>query len=849
MTFALSGSTITQTVTDTSLSGLSAIAGVTTTTFAGGYSRYALGTLRLVVPGALTIGGSTAPGEQLVIGQDAASSTAPDIDVVSGGVLTLGRQYTAGGVTGIAGVNKLIYEPGANKGYGESSAYPTNPQGSFLRVRSGATLKWLSGSIDCWGGIIFEAGSTVVIGFEGMKQKPILDMMRAYRLNEFSASQVLYQMGVSMTMHGLVVFGSLVDGDASRTGLGWAVGANATKFSGYEPYYCKSIFTMSSLTPAGTYRMENVGDVGSSYLGSGGNSLTAGATIFDFINYESGSAFSWYSIGGRNFAARAKKAITISAKDTAGVLVPDTSVYVIGKDGTQQVLAASGGQTAVTEVLLRNIVGTAVAAGGSPQVNNYYSKNADNTDLFDIYCLSYGKQITSRTEVLKGIGTLSLAQEMKADANITKTRTQALALLGSVIEIDAATNTLKVKANCTLSDIYDAASAFKTNGVMANMEYPSIGVLPVIASGTQLITNMAILVEGASVVTSDSKFNSIKTTSTFAFAATGSVSGVAVEDISGVRVTVRKSGGGVFNIAARKGVTGAYTDLGFLQSASSVTYTVPKGSPVEIVALADGCVTYTRLIDTSAGGFLLDMEMTANPSINTSLDVSSYLQNISLSLDTSGAYPVFVITFNAAMTISGIELGKAIIHKLVGQEVALRSGFPPGSQSTIDINSDEITNNLPAVRLDVGGAVPVNGRVYLDFFVNTAAAAALNPAYVINPQRADGNQVQMLRVKPSIDPSQMSTAVWTAGSRTLTALASGGVTLAEIEASTVLAKQSTLAALASTNEAEHDATQAAIAALPTADQAASATKDKLEAAGGKLDKAMKAAQAAEDQTV
>jgi hypothetical protein len=141
------------------------------------------------------------------------------------------------------------------------------------------------------------------------------------------------------------------------------------------------------------------------------------------------------------------------------------------------------------------------------------------------------------------------------------------------------------------------------------------------------------------------------------------------------------------------------------------------------------------------------------------LDVSAYIANIALSLDTSGASPVFVITFNAPMTVSGIEMGKAVIHRLVGQEVPLRSGFPPGSTSTVAIVADEITNNLPAVRLAVGAVLAVTDRVYLDFFINTAPALALNPAYVINPPRADGNQVVTLRAKPALDASVMAAAV------------------------------------------------------------------------------------------
>lgn len=232
--------------------------------------------------------------------------------------------------------------------------------------------------------------------------------------------------------------------------------------------------------------------------------------------------------------------------------------------------------------------------------------------------------------------------------------------------------------------------------------------------------------------------------------------------------TITKSDGASFNIYARYGTTGAYTNIGYAADSTSVTYEVPVGQPLEIVAWSLGCVTYSRTISASDASATFSMEMVTNASINTALDVSSYLANISLSLDTSGATPFFVITFNAAMTISGIELGKALVHKLVGQEIALRSGFPPGSTSTIVINTDEITNQLPAVRLDVGAAVPVTGRVYLDFFINTSAAQAVNSAYVINPPRADGNQVQILRAKPALDASQLSASVWSASQRTLT---------------------------------------------------------------------------------
>lgn len=370
-----------------------------------------------------------------------------------------------------------------------------------------------------------------------------------------------------------------------------------------------------------------------------------------------------------------------------------------------------------------------------------------------------------------------------------------------------------------LDQLYDAAINWGSANP-TNAQYPSLSAYPATKNGTECnFGAVNILVDGAAAaafsinttthtatvkslnLAAGAKFKSIATTGTVTFVNGATSSGIAIEDANGVRVTVRKSGGGNFNIAARYGSGGTYTDLGYQADVSTITYTVPKGQPVEVVMWALGYVTYSRLISTVNGGGVFDAEMTLDESIDTSLDVSPYLPSIALSLDTSGASPVFVITFNAPMTIAGIELGKAVIHRLVGQEVALKAGFPPGSAATIVINSDEITNQLPAARLALGAGLSVTDRVYLDFFINTAPALTINPAYVINPPRADGNQVVILRAKPALDASVMALAVRQEIERT------GGMLDGK-------ASQASVTALATTNQAEHNATQAAIAALP-----------------------------------
>lgn len=409
-----------------------------------------------------------------------------------------------------------------------------------------------------------------------------------------------------------------------------------------------------------------------------------------------------------------------------------------------------------------------------------------------------------------------------ADAGVTLSQ-PAVAALTSIANLD---------------NLYDATINWNTSSV-ANAQWPSIASYPVTMSGTVLdFGNRNIVVDAtasdtfsvntgtntitikSSNLTTGLKFNSLVTTGTITFVNGATSSGIAIEDVNGVRVTVRKAGGGNFNIAARYGTTGSYTDLGFQSDVSTVTYTVPKGQPVEVIMWSLGYVTYGRTISTVDGGVVFDAEMVLNPNINTSLDVSSYISNITV---TNGG-GLFNVTFNAPMTVSGIELGKAVIHRLVGQEVALKAGFPPGSTATIEILADEIKNNLPAVQLIVGAGLSVTDRVYLDFFINQAPALAINPSYVTNPVRADGNQVQILRAKPALDSSQLAAAVrdelQTELSRidvavstrlattAYTAPANADIaaikaktdtlvnapTLSQIEASTVLAKEATVAA-------------------------------------------------------
>jgi hypothetical protein len=151
------------------------------------------------------------------------------------------------------------------------------------------------------------------------------------------------------------------------------------------------------------------------------------------------------------------------------------------------------------------------------------------------------------------------------------------------------------------------------------------------------------------------------------------------------------------------------------------------------------------------------------------------------------------------MDIPGVPELKAILHRMLGSEPALRSLLPPGAASTVAINADEVAILQPTVTLALGAANNVNIRG----FINTSAATAIAPTYIINPRRADGLRIEIPLVKPAIDPAYLALEVWKAAARTLTAdpgaaahvttqdLIGNRPTLAQIEASTTLAKEAT----------------------------------------------------------
>lgn len=628
-----------------------------------------------------------------------------------------------------------------------------------------------------------------------------------------SADSYADLVGVDFTTKGLGAFPSIRSWRASASGDISVLPDDAAQSGGVGSTNTFVGLAVNFLTAAQRLKLSNHGGKIATYRLENSFISPARVTLSSNPNNNATSHARWFS--------------TIAAKavDLSGVAIADATVII----KNLSVVKASG-TTSATGDFLSALIETyyATVSNGSANVGlDTLTPTVTDGRALDVRIRKAGFVEQTYANNSNIAGKIAKTFALSADADFTGTAAQAAAITGVAFAHNSVAGTVAVSVTgaVTAQQMYNHWSHWTAQSAQMGATLVPTGLI-VVNAGVLTITGTLTT---DSVISGGGNVLAIKTTGAITLSSGGAIA-LPFEDSAGVRVTVTKQGGGNFNILARhRSGSGTYTSLGYSSGVSTVTYTVPRGNDVEIVIWALGCVTYSRTLNTANGGLSFAAEMTINPTINTTLDVSSYLADISLSLDTSGATPKFVITFNAPVVVAGIELGKAIIHRLAGYQVALAAGLPPGGTSAIAINADEITNNLPSVRLDLGSSLTVTDRAYLDFFINTTPALVVDSTYVINPPRADGNQVQILRAKPALDASilaaQAAAAVRTelavelgridvSTSTRLSAIGYAAPTLAQIEASTVLAKESTLSALATVNQAEHDATQAAIAAIP-----------------------------------
>jgi hypothetical protein len=390
MGFSYSSGVITQTGTDTDLSGLTGLTGVTVTSYSSRYAVYAIGTNRLDIEGDLTIN----PEKNMLI-SNAPTGGVPNmsLNVRNGATLTLGVKTTVGTANKYTtGTAFILAEPGT-----------LNTDGS-LNVESGGTLQAFGATIQMAGPARVRSGATLTV--EDLTLVNCRGGSCQFRIEASSVSQVAL---VSITENGMTL-----NGVASNDSCRLTTNGNNNPFN---PDAFIFNFVRAQYQPAaGGYPPQvflnfdngnNVDSADFAYAGSGGSPSTQfDGDLVDFRNVARRLRYTNANSAGG--FCKTSKNVNFTLQDASGAGISTVSYYAIdvdnggrinfnGFDSTADIVYS--GQNAGPTLAL-NVTAEFMAGQGTTRFIDSRT-NADDTILFQF--ISYATNITSSSPVLIGL--------------------------------------------------------------------------------------------------------------------------------------------------------------------------------------------------------------------------------------------------------------------------------------------------------------------------------------------------------------------------------------------------------------------------------------------------------------
>jgi hypothetical protein len=624
---------------DASLAGLSGLAGVTTTSVdaSSGYVIYLLAdNVKLQVNGTLIIGGrreinSTLLGhnEQLVIGQNAVSTGQPVLRVGSGGVLVVGCRYTntvnytgtsAPQYTDGISAQVLIYQKGqygrlTNEGdAGTNPATNPAPATAFLAISSGGRFDWISGTIDCWADMSFDNGSTANIGFEGMRNKPVMDSRRG-------SNTIWFKPGSAVSVFGFKGIGDrgINVTNVNNTGRGptFQMLQGPLVLKGLEIFWWRCVVGLANASGiGGSFTVED-------YAGALGSQLDiakavpSGQTLnVTFKNSAVGTTMVVVDDSLGTVLLYVTQKLTATVRTTGGVAIQGAVVWTISNAAVQSFgVTNASGQAVIDDI----------ETGFSPDNQASVTPRFAAGDVATWNIRAYQSLSAVYQVTMRGIGGSVVEPAMVNDAAVTLSRSAAGALASVA----------------TLDDFYDAAKFWNVQS--ANVNYPSATAQVATAAGTTLdLGALNVVVDataasafavntGTNTVTIKSTtlavgatFDTLKTTGTISFAngadASCTLQGIVVRGTTGVyspkletatmrftaagtydlrgatisgTLTLTNTSGGAVTVQLQPGVT-------FVNSGPSITVDNAVSATLTIDGIVSGSRILIRRTDTQA---------------------------------------------------------------------------------------------------------------------------------------------------------------------------------------------------------------------------------------------------------
>jgi hypothetical protein len=505
-------------------------------------------------------------------------------------------------------------------------------------------------------------------------------------------------------------------------------------------------------------------------------------------------------------------------------------------------------------------------------------------DLFDIHTWAYGFQYRGLSNTaMRGNGILALTSEMLTDTNVTLTEASAVTKLASSFSVNRATNTITVTANSTLDDLYDVMKVYKTRPIQAQLEYPTISTQPVAANGDTLVTAMSVV--GLEFLTSGTKFKKIQANGTASAAMSnltviGNVTQATPTNLSNVVITgtltyntntntsilitntsigvVANSGTGIVTITPTDSSITTYTDaeINFLDSnitfagVDSITF-YPTSGDANTGTNAGATIT-TSPYNFKYGSVISGVTMIGTLNIRYSIGGKVTIGTLTIALGSNS----FVLTdnellgsINASVALTAKEATllqtEADIIAAIGSG---GGGGGGGSLTAADVWTYSTRTLTTAIPTAAQNATAVRSELATELGrIDVATSTRLSTAGYTAPPTAAAVRAEIDANSTKLDVAvgtRLSSAGYTAPANTdiaaikaktdnlpATPASEGSVTarptLAQIEASTVLAKEATAQAVKSKTDnlpsdpADESSIQAAIAAIPSAPSASS----------------------------
>jgi hypothetical protein len=185
------------------------------------------------------------------------------------------------------------------------------------------------------------------------------------------------------------------------------------------------------------------------------------------------------------------------------------------------------GSTSALQVLYAVAQGYATdsTGAGDPLTMDSLTNRPDDVHVASIGGYSY---LSAQVNVpMRGTQTNNVSWTVFDDANVTLSRTDALALIGTKYAIDPVAKTVTVLANADYDEMYDATKAYKYDGTAANFETPTANALILTPSGLDLnaFNGWELIVNSGVTLSEGDKFKKVKFT-TVTINGTGQITAV-----------------------------------------------------------------------------------------------------------------------------------------------------------------------------------------------------------------------------------------------------------------------------------------------------------------------------------